>query len=178
MDKFDEINEDNIWDISHEDLQKLALSGKTELMSARTVIWTLNKEKKDALDSWENGWEFNQEKFDEFHTKKQTQENFNNFLSESNLDEDQKKKAQTQFDGWYWLEDIIKLSWATSFEQNQNNSNKMNIWGGESWAKQQFDWKISHTDYKQLDKAWQEAYKSFSRPKFWGLSFDRGSRND
>jgi len=177
MVKFDEINEDNIKDMSLEDLQEVALSGKTELMGARGVIWDLNKKIKNP-ENWENGWEFNEEKFNEFHTKKQKQEQFNDFLNEHNLDEDQKKQANDYFGKGLSPEEIAKLTWVTSFGANQNNSNRMNVWGWEAWAGQLFEWKLSYWDFNQLDKAWKEAYKSFSRGKFWGLSFDRSSRSD
>lgn len=174
--KFDEINEDNINDMSLDDLRESALSGKTELMSARGVIWDLNKKIKGANNE-NNEW-FNQEDFDNHYSKKQKQEKFNSFLSDNNLDDEQKEKAKEQFDWGYSLEDITKLSWATSFGQNQNNSNRMNIWGWEVWVWQLFEWKLSYWDFNQLDKAWKEAYKSFSRSKFRGLSFERDSRDD
>jgi len=176
MVKFDEISEDNINDLSPEELREIALSGKSELMSARGVIWDLNK--KIKTNDNPNEWDFNEEKFNELLSKKQKEEKFNNFLSESNLDEEQSKRAREQFDGWYNLEDIVKLSGATSFEQNQNNSNRMNIWHWQPWTKQQFEWKLPYSDYKQLDRTWQDAYKSFSRGKFGGLAFDRSSNDE
>lgn len=179
MVKFDELNADNIKDMSTEDLQALALSWKDELMSARGVIWDLNKKiKKPESNDGSDSQGLTKEELDKYYDQKRNEENFKNFLSENSFDEDQKKQAEEYFAKGLSNEEIAKLTGVSSYASNQNNSNRMWVGGWDAGARSMFEGKLSYSDYSKLDKTGKDAYKSFSREKFGGLSFDRSQRED
>ena len=141
VDRFDEINQENIADMSLEDLQKLALSGKDELVNSRKVIWDLNKKiKKPADDDWEENKGMSREEMDEYYNQKRKEESFSDFLNKNNLDEDQKKKAEDYFAKWLSNEEIARLTWVNSFENNQRKANWMWVWNWTAWKLRRTLW--------------------------------------
>lgn len=178
MVKFDELNEDNIKDLSLEDLQLLALWWKDQLIRSRWVIWDLNKNLKSNKPESNETQGLTQEDLDRHYDQRQKQEKFNNFLKENNFDEEKMNLAKDYFEKWLSNEDIAKLTWVSSFSSNQNNSNRITVWAWDAWTWSVFDWQISYRDYSKLDNASKDAYKSYSRWKFWGLSFSRSQWED
>ena len=170
------LTQEEIADLSPEEMQEALLKGWEELKGARGVIWDLNKKIKDK-PAWENNQGFDQEAFDKQYEEKRKQENFNNFLNDNNFDDDQRKKAEGYFAQGLWEDDIAKLTGVTSYASNQNNSNQMWVWNWNAWTWSLFAGKLPYGDYSKLDSAGKEAYKSFSREKFGGLAFDKSARD-
>ena len=173
MEKFDEINEDNIQKLSLEDLQKLALRWKDELISSRAVIWNLNKKIKDkgSDDEWDNKT-FSKEDMENYLKEQKQLEKLNSFINENPVFEEKKDKISELM--WKGLS-LSEAKWAVlssdeTFKNNLNtNQEWINAWN-QTWN-QSFNSKQSFEDYKNMSKEEQEAYKTACSKNYWWLTF-------
>lgn len=178
--KLDELTEDNIKDMSAEDLQKLALSWKDELVSARSVIWDLNKKVKGGNNWGDNGGNGGddtpktKEEMAQFLKEMESEKELDSFIASNPVFEEHKDALVKASKTWFFS----SVEEAGQFLAEKDPTLKNNIttnqaWVGgwaQTWA-ETFSWKMSYADYNQLSPEEQSAYSKKSNETFGWLTF-------
>ena len=175
MEKFDEINEDNIKELSLEDLQKLALSWKNELISSRWVIWGLNKKIKESSKGWDDEWgnnNFSKEDMENYLEENKQKEELESFITGNPAFEEKKDKISDLM--WKGLS-LAEAKWAVissdeTFKNNLNTNQAWISWWDPTWNKS-FSNKQSYENYNSMSKDEQTAYKDACDKTYGWLTF-------
>jgi len=171
--KIDELNSENINELSIEELKQIALQWKEELVKARWVIWNLNKNLKKEPEN--NSWTElkTEEDIKNFLAKQEKEKQLNSFLESNPAFSDFKDDLTKALDTW--LFSSFEEAWKFLAEKNetlQNNLNTNQAWIS-NWtsSSQDFSWKIDFDTYNSLSKEEQKVYEQKSEELYWWLTF-------
>lgn len=183
MVKIDELNEDNVKGMSLEELQKVALEGKWALLSARGVIWELNKKVKGWNDGGDDkDWTIKKEDLPNYLKEIEGKKAMDNFIANNPVFEDHKDDLEKAMNSWLFASvdeaSAFMLSKDETLRNNVSTNQGWIKWGQWGWATT-FNKKVDLETYESYSQEEQEAYDKFSNENFgWFILDDPQSSDD